>query len=64
MGAPGVVKHTCVSAKKSQLKRDKIYVFDAMNLLYGLCSISVIADLLVQKPAVPTRETVSTCFYL
>ena len=61
MGAPKTAAHTLCPTKKSTLKRGKTYLFDAMNLLYSLCFISAIADLLVQQPAVPTRDLVRIC---
>ena len=44
-----------------KLKRGpkNVYVFDLMGLLYSMCGISAIADLLVQEPAVPTRTQVT-----
>ena len=61
MGVTKVASHTLSPfSKKCKLKRGpkNYYVFDTMNLLYSMCGISVIADLLMQKPPVPTRETV------
>ena len=64
MGGPGIAAHTLNRAKKSALKRGKVYAYDAMNLLYSMCYISDIADLLNQSPPVPTREIVGfeLCF--
>ena len=58
MGAPGVAAHTLQPG--STLKRGKVYIYDAMNLLYSLLSIAAVSDLLSQCPAVPTRELVSS----
>lgn len=61
MGATNVASHTLSPfSKKCKLKRGpkNCYVFDTMNLLYSMCGISAIADLLMQKPPVPTCETV------
>ena len=48
------------------LKRNKAYLFDAMNLLYSMSKVVEIADLLGQNPPVPTREIVSNilCLHL
>ena len=61
MGTTKVASHALSPfSKKYKLKcgPKNWYVFDTMNLLYSMCGISVIADLLMQKPPVPTRETV------
>lgn len=58
MGGDGIAKHVLVKTKECALKRGAVYVYDAMNLLYSMCFVSAIADLLLQKPAVPTREIV------
>ena len=63
MGGTGVAAHTLVKTKKSNLKRGSTYVFDAMNVLYSMCGVGAISDLLVQKPAVPTREIVCLVCY-
>ena len=63
MGGPKIASHTLKGTKKCLLKRGKIYLFDCMNLLYSLCCLSSIADLLVQIPAVPTRQLVSLSVY-
>ena len=59
MGVTGIAANTLIRDKKSALKRGKTYVYDAMNILYSMCSISAISDILGQKPAVPTRNIVS-----
>ena len=61
MGVEGVAKHTLSPAQKggSALKRGAVYVHDAMNLLYSLCSTSAMADVLSQSPPVPTKELVN-----
>ena len=65
MGIRRCAQHTLVKSAKSRLKRNKTYVFDAMNLLYSLCKVVEIADLLGQSPPVPTREIVSyDCIYV
>lgn len=51
-------QHALRKDKKSRLKRGVAYVYDTMNVLYSMCSIAAIADLLQQEPAVPTRELV------
>ena len=63
MGGPGIARHACVKTTKCRLKRNKTYAYDAMNILYSICCLSAIADLLVQKPSVPTREIVSAFTY-
>ena len=57
MGIRGIASHTLKPG--SALKRDKVYVFDLMNVLYSMLGVASIADLLLQSPAVPTREVVS-----
>jgi len=65
MGIGRCAQHTLVKSVKSVLKRNKTYLFDAMNLLYSICKVVEIADLLGQSPPVPTREIVSyDCIYL
>jgi len=59
MGGPNIAAHTLKGTKKCHLKRGKTYLFDTMNLLYSMCSLCSIADLLAQQPAVPTRQLVS-----
>jgi len=61
MGVTGLAKHTLSAAQKggSDLKRGKVYVHDAMNLLYSLCTSSTMADALSQSPPVPTKELVN-----
>ena len=59
MTITGVASHTLIQGSK--LKRGKVYVYDLMNLLYSLIGIAEVADLLMQSPAVPTREIVSLC---
>ena len=64
MGGPGIAAHTLNKSKKSALQRGKVYAYDAMNLLYSMCYISGIADLLNQSPPIPTREMVGfECSY-
>ena len=59
-GGTGIAQHACVKTKKCALKRNQTYAYDAMNILYTMCSLSAIADRLVQKPSVPTRDVVFT----
>ena len=59
MGGTNIAAHALVRSRKSALKRGKTYLFDAMNVLYSMCSISAIADLIAQKPSIPTRQIVS-----
>ena len=61
MGVADIASNTLIRAKKSALKRGKTYIYDAMNLLYSMCCISAISDLLGQNPPVPTRSIVSQC---
>lgn len=61
MGGANIAANTLIKTSMSRLKRGKTYLFDAMNLLYSMCYISAISDLLQQKPAVPTRQIVSAC---
>ena len=61
IGGPGIAANTlslCSNVCKLKRGPKYVYVFDLMNLLYSMCCISAIADLLVQRPPVPTRETV------
>ena len=60
MGVTDIAAKTLIRTKKSALKRGKTYIYDAMNILYSMCCMSAISDLLAQKPAVPTRHLVST----
>ena len=53
----GVASHTLRPG--SVLQRGKVYVFDCMNLLYSMLGVTAIGDLLMQSPAMPTREVVS-----
>ena len=64
MGGPNIAAHTLIHTKKSTLKRGKTYLYDAMNVLYSMCSISSIADLLAQSPAVPTRNLVISMHFV
>ena len=64
MGGPGIAKHVLKKTVKSALKRGHTYLFDAMNILYSMCSIAAIVDLLSQVPAIPTRQIVSNVFAL
>jgi len=59
MGGKNIAQHTLKGTKKCRLKRDKSYLYDCMGFLYIICCLASIADLLAQKPAVPTRELVS-----
>ena len=68
MGGTNIAAHALVRSRKSALKRGKTYLFDAMNVLYSMCNISAIFDLIAQKPSIPTRQIVSylcwLCFLL
>lgn len=61
MGGNKIASHVLVKSKKktSVLKKGGTYLYDAFNLLYSLCMVAEIADLLGQEPPVPTRELVS-----
>ena len=54
----------CIRTKKSTLKRGKTYLYDVMNVLYSMCSISAIVDLLTQRPTVPTRNLVISVYFV
>ena len=62
MEGDGIARHTLNGYKKSVLKRGETYVYDTMNLLYSMCFVSSIEDLLNQSPPVPTREIVGDCY--
>ena len=64
MGGDGIAAHTLNGDKNSALKPGKTYAYDTMNLLYSMCFNSAIAELLNQRPPVPTREIVGLFDYL
>ena len=59
MRGSNIAAHALVLSKKSALKRGKTYLFNAMNVLYSMSKMSVIADLLAQKPPISKRQMLS-----